>query len=206
MIDRALWAAGITLAAGVLLAGLSGCDTETASGTTSTAPAPRGRPNTATGPDTAPNLGMPTPIAAGQVRVTGMVFSARGEGADPDRPFERGTVVAIPLERFMSIQNALKPRLALGQYLQRSLALPRRLLQEDGVGSGDLGADGTYSLTVRPGPHAFCLVELGGKRPEETAADKFWIERWIEVTVTEDELQAVLPVYNRTTGEVSVMR
>jgi hypothetical protein len=211
----ALRAAGATVAVGIFLSVLCGCDTETASGTTTTpapshsgsAPAtrPATQPATGTGTDTAPDHGLPLAIPDGYVRVTGMVFSASGPGAVPDRPFERGGVVAIPHERFMAIQKLSKPGLVVGKYMQKSLALSRKLLEEDGVGFGDLGEDGTYRLALRPGRYAFCLVELGGKRPVGTPDGKFWIERWIEVTVTDSELQTVLPVYNRATGEITVL-
>jgi hypothetical protein len=206
MIDRALRAAGIAVAVSAVLAGLGGCDPGTASGTTATPATPRGGAGTAAAPSTVASLGLPDPIPAGHVRVTGMVFSASGNGLAPDRPFERGTVVAIPLERFMSIQEALKHSLVIGLYLRESLALPQRLLEEDGVDAAELESDGTYALTLRPGPYALCLVEIGGKRPQDTPPDKFWIERWLEVIVTHDDLQTILPVYNRSTGEVMVLQ
>jgi len=205
MINRALRTVASTVAVGILLSGLCGCDAETASGTTTTPAPPRGGPGTATGPDVAPDHGPPPPVPAGHVRVTGMVFSATGDGLVPDQPFEVGKVAAIPLKRFMAIQEALKPDLVIGEYLQDSLALPRRLLEEDGVGVSELGVDGTYSLALRPGRYALCLVELGGKRPQGTAADKFWIERWLKVAVTSNELQTILPVYNRQTGKITVL-
>ncbi|MHC4763820.1 MAG: hypothetical protein ACYTF2_01825 [Planctomycetota bacterium] len=205
MIRKALWTVASTVAVGILLSGLCGCDAETASGTTTTPAPPRGGPVTATEPVTAPDHGPPPPVPDGHVRVTGMVFSAIGDGLVPDRPFEKGKVAAVPLARFMAIQEALKPDLVLGEYVQDSLALPRRLLAEDGVGTGELGEDGTYSLALRPGRYALCLVELGGKRPQGTAADKFWIERWLKVTVTSIELQTILPVYNRQSGKIRVL-
>jgi hypothetical protein len=134
-----------------------------------------------------------------------MVFSARGDGLVPDMPFEKGAVAAVPLDRFLAVQERLKPDMVVGKYVQRSLAVPARLFEEDRSDIGNLGPDGTYSLSLRPGRYAFCLVEIGGKRPSGTAPGKRWIERWIEVTVTWEELQTVLPVYNRATGKITVL-
>ncbi|MHC4416690.1 MAG: hypothetical protein ACYS0G_15575 [Planctomycetota bacterium] len=203
MIDQMIRTATVTVVLGVLMSGLCGCDAETASGTTHNPRPPV--PETAPVPDTAPDNGLTRLPPPGHVRVTGMVFSANDDGMIPDRPFEQGAVVAIPLDRFKAVQNALKHDLVVGKYLQKSLAVPRTLLDEDDVDAGDLGADGTYALALRPGTYAFCLVELGGRRPQGTPAGSFWIERWIEVTVTTDEIQTVLPVFNRTTGEITVL-
>jgi hypothetical protein len=134
-----------------------------------------------------------------------MIFSASGDGVVPERPFEIGAVGAVPLERFLAVQEALRPDVVVGSYLQRSLAVPENLFREKRSDIDTLGLDGTYSLGLRPGRYAFCLVEIGGKRPPDLAPGKRWIERWIEVTVTTGELQTVLPVYNRATGEVTVL-
>ncbi|MHC4217707.1 MAG: hypothetical protein ACYSU7_04540 [Planctomycetota bacterium] len=197
-------AAAAGAALGVLMTGLFGCDAETASGTTTTPGPLRGTMRPAPVPIAAVDPGTPA-LPPDHVRVTGMVFNAGGKGTTPELPFERGSVVAVPLDRFLAIQQALRPSLIIGAYLQESLALPRRLLSENGVDSGDLELDGTYSLALRPGPYALCLVELGGRRPEGTSPDAFWIERWLEVTVTDVELQTILPVYNRGTGEITVL-
>ena len=204
MIERAIRAAAAMIAAVVFLSGLGGCDAETASGTT-TPPAPLGGGHTTTGPVAAPDPGVPPELEPGQVRVTGMVFSASGDGVAPERPFESGSVGAIPLERFLAVQEALRPDVVVGKYLQRSLAVPQNLFREKRCDIGTLGPDGTYSLSLRPGRYALCLVEIGGRRPSGTAAGRRWIERWIEVTVTTDELQTILPVYNRNTGEITVL-
>ena len=95
--------------------------------------------------------------------------------------------------------------MVVGTYLQKSLAVPQNLFREKRSDIDTLGPDGTYSLGLRPGRYAFCLVEIGGKRPSDMAPGRRWIERWIEVTVTTGELQTVLPVYNRTTGQISVL-
>jgi hypothetical protein len=193
------------VAAVVFLSGLGGCDAETASGTT-TPPAPLGGAGPRTpGSVTPSNPGMPPELEPGQVRVTGMVFSASGDGLDPEHPFDNGSVGAVPLERFLAVQEALRPDVVVGTYLQKSLAVPQNLFREERSDIDTLGPDGTYSLGLRPGRYAFCLVEIGGKRPSDTAPGRRWIERWIEVTVTTGELQTVLPVYNRKTGQISVL-
>ncbi len=204
MIERAIRAAAAMIAAVVFLSGLGGCDAETASGTT-TPPAPLGGGHTTTGPVAPPGPGMAPELEPGHVRVTGMVFSASGDGLDPEHPFENGSVAAVPLERFLAVQEALRPDVVVGTYLQRSLTVPQNLFREKRSNIGTLGPDGTYSLDLRPGRYALCLVELEGRRPSDTTAGRSWIERWIEVTVTTDELQTILPVYNRNTGEITVL-
>ncbi len=134
-----------------------------------------------------------------------MVFRASGKGVDPEQPFDRGSVGAVPLERFLAVQEALRPDVVVGKYLQRSLDVPQNLFREKRSDIDNLGPDGTYSLALRPGRYAFCLVEMGGRPPEDVAAGRRWIERWIEVTVTTEELQTVLPVYNRSSGEIAVL-
>jgi len=205
MIERAIRAAAAMVAAVVVLSGLGGCDAETASGTT-TPPAPLGGAGPRT-PDTAtPQIpGVPAPLERGQVRVTGMIFSASGDGVTPERPFESGSIGAVPLDRFLAVQEALRPDMVVGKYLQRSLAVPQNLFREKRSDIDTLGPDGTYSLGLRPGRYAFCLVEIGGRRPSDTAPGKRWIDRWVEVTVTTVELQTVLPVFNRDTGEITVL-
>jgi hypothetical protein len=148
---------------------------------------------------------MPPELEPGHVRVTGMVFGASGDGVVPERPFENGSVGAVPLERFLAVQEALRPDVVVGNYLQRSFAVPQNLFREKRSDIDTLGSDGTYSLGLRPGRYALCLIEIGGKRPPATAPDRRWIERWIEVTVTTEELQTVLPVYNRRTGQITVL-
>jgi hypothetical protein len=204
MIDRVMRIAAAGAALGVLITGLSGCDAETASGTTKHPRPLRGTTRPVPVPITSANLGM-SALPPGHVRVTGMVFRAGGQGTIPELPFEQGMVVAVPLERFLAIQKVLRPSLIIGNYLQQSLALPRQLLRENGVDSSDLELDGTYSIVLRPGPYALCLVELGGRRPEDTPPGQFWIERWLKVNVTNEELQTILPVYNRGTGEITVL-
>jgi hypothetical protein len=135
-----------------------------------------------------------------------MVFRSGGDGGTlADQPFEQGMVAAIPLEQFKRVQAALNRPAPLGTGLRDHLAVPADLLRADGVGAADLATDGTYTIDVRPGPHALCLVELGGRRPPECEPGTRWIERWIEVEVTEEELQTILPVYNRKSGEIMLL-
>jgi hypothetical protein len=205
MIERAIRAAAAMVAAVVVLSDLGGCDAETASGkTTPPAPLSGAGPRTPASV-TSPVPGVPPELERGQVRVTGMIFSASGGGVTPERPFESGSVGAVPLDRFLAVQEALRPDMVVGKYLQKSLAVPQNLFREKRSDIGTLGPDGTYSLGLRPGRYAFCLVEIGGRRPSGTAPGERWIDRWVEVTVTTVELQTVLPVYNRDTGEITVL-
>ncbi|MEB3323350.1 MAG: hypothetical protein VKI81_11055 [Synechococcaceae cyanobacterium] len=203
MIHRVLRTAGAAAALLTLASGIAGCDAKTASATTSASPADGQSPPAPAVASTPPLMTrQPEP---GLVRVTGIVFRTGGDGAFADQPFERGTVAAIPLDRFKRAQAELLRPAPLGTGLRDRLAVPIGLLREDGIGTADLAADGTYAMDVRPGRHAFCLIELGGKRPPELAPGTRWIERWIEVDVTEDELQTILPVYNRETGETTIL-
>jgi hypothetical protein len=205
MIKQAIRTAATTAALGVLLSGLGGCDVETASGTPTPGGPSRAATPTAPAPGTTPVPGTPAALPDGHVRVTGMVFSARDEEMTPELPFEQGKIIAIPFDLFRAVQKKLNHELVVDNYLQDRLAIPRAIVLEESVDAGDLGLDGTYALTLRPGRYALCLVELGGKRPEDTPLGSFWIERWVEVTVTGDDLQTVLPVYNRLTGEITVL-
>jgi hypothetical protein len=207
MISRSNRTAMAAAALGLLMIGLlSACEAETASGTTP--PAPRERPVAAPGPTTTHVSGVPAPLPPGHVRVTGMVFSTSDDQATPQRPFERGRVLAVPMDWFMAFQSGLNHPLVVGQYVHRSFAVPRRLPPGGGADACDLKPDGTYMLTLRPGKYAFCLAELGGVRPEGTDPDALWVESWAEVTIhgEEEELQTVVPVYNRASGKVTILR
>jgi hypothetical protein len=193
-----------TIALLVLGAGMAGCDAKTASGTTTTAPrADRSGP---AGPEAPGASLVSTRPEAGLVRVTGMVFRTGGDGTFPDQPYDEGTVAAIPLELFHRAQVRLNRSAPLGTGLRDRLPVPVDLLRADGVGATELGADGTYVFDVRPGPHALCLIELGGTRPPEAVPGTRWVEAWIEVDITDDELQTILPVYDRDSGEITLLR
>jgi hypothetical protein len=208
MIHRACRIGAATTALGALLSGLAGCEAKTASGTTG-APTPATAVTGAAaagGARGAADAAPPVEADPGTVRVTGLAFRAAGLGTDPDEPYDRGMVALIPFAQFQQAQARLNLPGPLHRSLRESLAVPESLLQEAGVGAGNLGLDGTFNVGVRPGPHALCLIELGGRRPPDAAPGTRWIERWIQVDVTDEELQTILPVYNRETGEIAILR
>jgi hypothetical protein len=185
------------------LALLSGCGADTASGT----PADR-TPDT---PRTPIKVDGQRPVTAlpqvpdGHVRVTGIAFKGSGGTAIPQEPFERGTIVVMPADYLKSYLRSLNPDVIVGDYLPDRFVAAPQLIRTKQVKTCDIEADGTFGVWLAPGRYAFCLGNLAAHASVDATPGSVDVEKWFDVTVTDEELQAVIPIFNRETGELTVL-
>jgi len=144
-------------------------------------------------------------LPPGTIRLTGVVFSAGPEMA-PGQPFGTGTIVVMTKERYddfrLAARGPWKAKLIDGH----GFPLPTDLLADPQVYRSDLNATGTYSLTIPPGDYVLCLGNLSQVRTTDTPDEGVWVETVFEATVTDEDLQTIIPVFDRTTGELVVHR
>ena len=206
MISRPVQTRVSTIAVGMLaLGGLCGCEAQTEAGHDAGKARPGStiiRPQPARTPE---RVWRPERRGA-HVRVHGVVLGRSGDQLTTQRPFEQGTVVAIPIERFRTFRSGATGPWKGGISHGSDFPLPPDLLSEPEVASSDLHPDGTYSLSLPPGEYAFCLGNLSGTNAGPGAADGIRVEKWFEVTVTSEAFQTVVPIFDRTTGEITVHR
>lgn len=203
------WTTRITLAAlaGLLPAALAACGAGSAVGSDPQviSPEPPEPPVVADAPRAADPLVAYYELPPGTVRVTGVVFSA-GEQMSPGRPFLSGIVVAMTQQRYDEFRLAARGPWKVGLINGGGFPLPEDLLADPQVYTSDLDATGTYTLTIPPGEYVLCLGDISEVRTTSTPEDGIWIETVFAATVTEQDLQTIIPVFNRSTGELVVHR
>ena len=190
--------AGLCLA-GVVPVWLAACGAGSVSGSEPVpAPVP---PATPLADDPAPD-----PVTAyyelpeGCVRLTGVVFVA-GENMQPRRPFASGVIIAMTQERYRQFRlDARGPRKS-SLLSGRNFPLPLRLLAEPEVYRSDLTTGGTYALTIPPGDYVLCLADLSKVEQASSRDQDLWVDVVFDAVVTDEELQTVVPVIDRATGE-----
>lgn len=189
----------LSIACAGVLAGalvLAGCGAETSSGRsrshTPAVPKPVVRPKIAsTTPPAEPQEGL--------VTLMGVVLVRERLPSIREDPLGQGIVVAMPIERFRKLQEFIGPKAdAPGGF-----DMPRSVLGARELVSSVIKPDGIYSLGLAPGEYALCLADLD-RSPDEPKTGPVRVNHWLEVTVTADELQTVVPVIDRASGEVSI--
>ncbi len=144
-------------------------------------------------------------LPQGTIRLTGVVFSA-GPGMAPGQPFGTGTIVVMAKERYDDFRLAARGPWKAKVIDGHGFPLPMALLADPQVYRSDLDATGTYSLTIPPGDYVLCLGNLSQVRTTDTPDQGIWVETVFEATVTDEDLQTIIPVFDRTTGELVVHR
>ncbi len=144
-------------------------------------------------------------LPPGTIRLTGVVFSA-GPKMAPGRPFGTGTIVAMTKERYDDFRLAARGPWKVGLINGHGFPLPMDLLADPQVYRSDLDATGTYSLTIPPGDYVLCLGNISEVRTTDTPSNGVWVETVFEATVTDEDLQTIIPVFDRSTGELVVHR
>ncbi len=138
------------------------------------------------------------------MRLTGVVFSA-GENMRPGRPFGSGVIIAMTQARYRQFRLDARGPWKSALINGRDFPMPVRVLAEPGVYRSNLTAGGTYALTIPPGDYVLCLADLSevtkaSSRPDEAP----WVDRVFDAVVTDEHLQTIIPVLNRTTGELAL--
>ncbi len=144
-------------------------------------------------------------LPPGTIRLTGVVFSA-GDQMAPGRPFLTGTVVAVTRERYDKFRLAARGPYKAGLINGSDFPMPADLLADPQVYTSNLDITGTYSLTIPPGEYMMCLGNISEVRTTDTSDDDVWIDAVFEATVTDEDLQTIIPIFNRSTGELVVHR
>lgn len=204
------WTTRITLAvlASLLPAALAACGAGSAAGSDPRTRLPEPRETSVVVNDAPPAA---DPLVAyyelppGSVRVTGVVFSA-GEKMSPGRPFLSGIVVAMTQQRYDEFRLAARGPWKVGLINGGGFPMPADLLADPQVYSSELDVTGTYSLTIPPGDYVLCLGNISEVRTTNSPDDGVWIETVFAATVTEQDLQTIVPVFDRSTGELVVHR
>ncbi len=189
--------------AGVLPVSLAACGAGSVSGSEPVpAPVPPVTPVVADDP-------APGPVTAyyelpeGCVRLTGVVFVA-GENMQPRRPFASGVIIAMTQERYRQFRlDARGPRKS-SLLSGRNFPLPLRLLAEPEVYRSDLTAGGTYAITIPPGDYVLCLADLSKVEQASSRDQDVWVDVVIDAVVTDEDLQTIVPVLDRATGEFAL--
>ncbi len=190
--------------AGVLPVSLAACGAGSVSGS-EPVPAP-------VTPQTATTVHLPEPesdptayyeLPEGVVRVIGVVFSA-GENMLQRRPFQSGVVIAMTQQRYQQFQLDARGPWKSGLLKGRDFPIPARLLAEADVHRCDLDAGGTYALTIPPGDYVLCLAELSEVQQASPTCDDLWVDRVFEAVVTDEDLQTIVPILDRSTGELTL--
>ena len=203
MINRSLlsWLA-IVVPPGIVAGGLVSCGAESASGSAEPTPAVVVPEPEIAGPEPPVNIGFgdaPDELPEGSVRVTGVVFSRR-ESPFQQIPFDRGTLVAVPRATFEALRARTRGPMNVKLVMGGDFPMPKELLEDPDVVRIDLLSDGTFALTMRPGEYVFCLGNLG--TVAETDPGAVWVETMFHRTITDEEVQAIVPVLNRKTGDL----
>ncbi len=203
MLDRStIKQLAIVVMLGTLAGGLISCGADSASGNAEPVTPVEPEPQIVE-PQIPTNIGFgdaPDELPEGHVRVTGVVFN-RHDSPFRQEPFARGTLVAVPQDRFDDFRTSARGPLSVKVTEGKNFPVPRDLLTEPGVSRIELRTDGTFALTMTPGEYVFCLGNLSVVDDPEAAAAEVWVEATFTRTITEEDVQAVVPVYNRTTGE-----
>ena len=143
-------------------------------------------------------------LPEGAVRVTGVVFVA-DEDMQPRKPFQSGAVVAIKrgfYDQFrLAARGPWKARIIDG----RNFPLPGRLFADRDVLRYNLDAGGTYAFTLTPGDYVMCLGNLSEVEADAPSPD-VWVERVFDVVITGEDLQTIVPVLDRVSGELAILR
>ena len=156
-------------------------------------------------PPAADSLAAYYELPPGTIRLTGVVFSA-GDQMAPGHPFRSGTIVAMTQERYDGFRLAARGPWKAALIKGRGFPLPKELLADPHVYRSDLDTAGTYSLTIPPGDYVLCLGNTSEVRTTDTPRDDVWVETVFEATVTDERLQTIIPVFDRSTGELVVHR
>ena len=144
-------------------------------------------------------------LPEGTVRLTGVVFVA-DENMQPHRPFASGVVIAMTQQRYQQFRLDARGPWKSALLIGRDFPMPLSLLADPDVHRSNLEAGGTYALTITPGDYVLCLADLSEVQKVMSPDKILWVDRVFDAVVSDEDLQTIVPVLNRATGELAVHR